>query len=94
MVPTPARSDQTLGEASDIAMGGGFFKAGAMLTDMMRAYIRAEIPNMQFGYVTDPPVVGAILLAMRRDGVSDGDIATARGRLLAHPSAHTVQWGI
>lgn len=85
MVQGVARQMQATGEEIDIVMGGGFFKAGAMLTDPLKAHIRAEIPNVQFVYVTAPPVAGAILLAMRRDGVPDAGIATARARLLAHP---------
>ncbi len=85
MVHGVARQMQATGEGVDIVMGGGFFKAGTILTDPMKASIRAEIPDAQFVHLTAPPVAGAILLAMGRDGVSDADIATARTCLLAHP---------
>lgn len=85
MVLSVTRQMQAVNEAIDIVMGGGFFKAGTILTDPMKASIRAEIPDARFVHLTAPPVAGAILLAMRHNGVPSADIATARTRLLEHP---------
>jgi hypothetical protein len=53
-----------------------------------QAHIRSEIPHLTFVMLKTLLVAGAVLLAMRRDGLPDEALAVARERLLADSSSH------
>jgi N-acetylglucosamine kinase-like BadF-type ATPase len=82
MVFGVARQMQATGEAVEIVLGGSFFKAGPILIDPLKAHILAEVPAAQFVHVDADPVVGAVLLAMRCDGLANAAILSARTHLL------------
>jgi N-acetylglucosamine kinase-like BadF-type ATPase len=70
-------------EVLDMVLGGSFFKAGTMLTEPMKSAIWSKVPRARFVEVTVPPVVGAVLLALRQSCLPDDEIAAARAHLLS-----------
>ncbi|NDJ52592.1 MAG: hypothetical protein GYB68_05845 [Chloroflexi bacterium] len=82
MVFGVARQMQVMDEEIDIITGGGFFKAGPILIEPLQAHILAEIKGARFVHFEAQPVIGAVLLAMRRDDLAADRIIAARERLI------------
>ena len=67
-----------LGDDVDVVLGGGLLRAGsAQLDDRIDANIHSAAPQARIVRTTQPPVVGAAVLALDEAGAS----ATARERL-------------
>jgi N-acetylglucosamine kinase-like BadF-type ATPase len=74
-------------EAFDVVQVGSTFRGGPLLLAPLHAAVHAEAPHARFVPLTAPPVVGAVLLAMRAAG---HDHTAARAPLIA-AAAHKVQ---
>ncbi len=61
-----ARQIEMENEAVEIIQSGSVFKAGAMLTDPMRAVVLAHCPRAILKPLDGPPVVGAVILGMEQ----------------------------
>jgi N-acetylglucosamine kinase-like BadF-type ATPase len=53
----------------DLVMIGSMFDGGALLTDAMKATVLAFAPKANFIWAAEPPVIGAVLLAMQHAGL-------------------------
>lgn len=67
-------------EAFDVVQVGSTFRGGPLLLDPLYAAVHAEAPHARFVGLSAPPVVGAVLLALRQAGI---DPAPARRTLAA-----------
>jgi N-acetylglucosamine kinase-like BadF-type ATPase len=82
MVVGVARQMQATDAAIEIVTGGSLFKAGPILLDPLRMHVLTEMKGARFIHFASPPVIGAVLLAMRSDKLRPERIAAARKRLL------------
>lgn len=53
----------------DLVMVGSVFKGGALLIDAMRERVHASAPGARLVSLTQPPVIGAVLLGMEQVGI-------------------------
>jgi N-acetylglucosamine kinase-like BadF-type ATPase len=70
----------------DVVQVGSTFRGGPLLLQPLYTAVRAEAPHARFVPLTTPPVVGAVLLAMRTAGLDDTAvrkqlIASTQGQL-------------
>lgn len=72
-------------EAFDVVLVGSLYQGGALLLEPMRETILAEAPAARLVALDAPPVVGAVLLGMRRAGVETGLV---RSQLIASTRDH------
>jgi N-acetylglucosamine kinase-like BadF-type ATPase len=72
-------------ETFDVVQVGSTFHGGPLLLEPLYATVRAEAPHARFVPLTAPPVVGAVLLAMRAGGLED---SAARKTLIASVQAY------
>jgi len=81
MVFGVARQMNATDEEIEIVTGGSFFKAGSILIEPLRTHILTEVKAARFIHFESKPVIGAILLAMRSNGLNQDAIVSARKQL-------------
>ena len=81
MVQGVCRQLEIRQEAFEIVLGGSFFNAGDALLMPLHELILSDLPGAAFVRVPTPPVIGAILLAMRCARADVSHVCTVKRRL-------------
>jgi len=78
LVTGVARQLDLTGSSFELVLIGSLFRGGPLLLDPLLAAVRAEAPGARTVTLSGPPVIGGVVLAMRRAGIDRRDIDRQR----------------